>query len=126
MLKDCFDVNMVYYRIPRLDIDLLSECDFETYRSSGPGGQNVNRRETAVRLYHRPSGIVISCQEERSQHRNKQIALQRLRHRLQKLNRRQKKRVPTKMPKNVREKILSSKKQQSQKKSLRKKPPFNE
>ena len=110
--------------IPPLDEDLLAECDLETYRSSGKGGQNVNRRETAVRLRHRPSGIVVSCQQERTQFRNKQIALLLLRRKLQNLNHRRQPRIATAMPRRVRERILESKKRLSLKKQRRTKPPL--
>lgn len=109
-------------KIPESDQDLLAECVVETFRSSGPGGQNVNTRDTAVRIRHLPSGIVVTCQRERSQLRNKRIALQELRDRLEVLNRPRRRRIRTSVPRRVRANILKQKKQRSLKKNLRKKP----
>lgn len=58
---------------------LLSECDVDTYRASGPGGQKRNKTESAVRLRHRPSGLSVISEESRSQHENRARALRRLR-----------------------------------------------
>lgn len=61
------------------DEALLAQCDRHTYKSSGPGGQHRNKTLSAVRLLHRPTGILAHGDDSRSQHQNRQLALRRLR-----------------------------------------------
>src|SRR5437667_5123143 len=61
------------------DDQLLAQCEVDTYRASGPGGQKRNKTSSAVRLRHLPSGLIVIAEESRSQHENKARALQRLR-----------------------------------------------
>ena len=112
--------------LPESDADLLRECEVETFRASGPGGQHVNKTESAVRLRHLPSGVVVSSQQERSQHRNKAICLEKLREKIALLNYRRPKRVPTRVPRSAKNRVLEEKAHRSQIKRLRSKPPADE
>src|SRR3954469_15778806 len=64
---------------PLDDAALLAQCDVDTYRASGPGGQKRNKTSSAVRLRHAPSGLIVIAEESRSQHENKAKPLKRLR-----------------------------------------------
>ena len=113
-------------KLPESDDDLLRECEVETFRSSGPGGQHVNKTESAVRLRHTPTGLVVTSQQERSQHRNKALCLQKLRKKVEKLNHRPAKRVATKVPAAVKNRALEAKARRAKIKRLRAKPSADE
>jgi protein subunit release factor B len=108
--------------LPDADEDLLRECKVDTFRASGPGGQHVNKTESAVRLTHLPTGLVVTCRQERSQHQNKVLCLRKLRARVAQLNHRPVKRVPTRVPRSAKERTLEAKQRRAQTKRLRAKP----
>jgi protein subunit release factor B len=93
----------------------------ETYRSSGPGGQRKNKTETSVRLRHLPSGITVVATEHRLQSQNLRLAFERLRGRLERLNRPRRRRIPTKIPGGAVARRLEEKKIVAAKKKMRRK-----
>ncbi len=98
---------------------LEQECDVELLKASGPGGQHRNKRETGVRLRHRPSGIVVSATERRSQIRNLDVAYARLIERLRERNHRPKRRRTTRVPARAKRRRLEHKRRRSETKSRR-------
>lgn len=105
--------------LPASDEKLLELCEVETFRSGGPGGQHVNKTDSAVRLIYRPLAIVVVCQEERSQRLNKLRCLQKLRDKVDRLNYRKPKRIATRIPRQKKEEALKIKHKHAEKKKQR-------
>ena len=101
---------------------LEDEIEITVYRASGPGGQHRNTTDSAVRIKHLPSGVIVVAADSRSQLRNRKIALERLIERLVQLNVVPKKRRPTKVPTGVKKQRLAEKKKVGDKKRLRRSP----
>ncbi len=112
--------------LPESDEKLLELCDIETFRSSGSGGQHVNKTDSAVRLTYRPNQIVVTCQEGRSQYFNKLRCIEKLREKVARLNYRAPKRIPTRISRGKKEEGLKKKLEHSQKKKLRSKIDYRE
>ncbi len=98
---------------------LEREIEIDTYRASGPGGQHVNKTNSAIRFTHLPSGVVVIAQDSPSQFRNKEIAFERLVERLKKLNHVPKKRLATKPTRASKERRIEAKKTRATVKSTR-------
>jgi protein subunit release factor B len=116
-MKNHFNIN------PEL---LKKEVLIETYRSSGPGGQRKNKTETSVRLKHLPSGITVVATEHRLQSQNLRLAFERLRDRLERMNRPRRRRIPTKIPGGAVARRLEQKKVHAAKKRMRRKRETDE
>ena len=110
------------FPIPETDEELLAQCRVETFRAGGPGGQHQNTTDSGVRLVHLPTGIRVTSREDRSQHRNRTLALARLRERLEKRNNPPPPRVATKVPAREKRRRLDEKKKRSRTKHLRERP----
>ena len=106
----------------RSDADLLRQCRVDTFHSGGPGGQHRNKVESGIRLTHLPTRVVVVSRRHRSQYRNRQEALHRLRSELERRTKREKPRIPTPVPRAEREKRLDRKKRRARVKLMRKKP----
>lgn len=111
------------YRLPETDEALLGECDVHVFRATGPGGQSVNTTDSAVRLVHKPTGVVVVCRRERSQLRNKIECVRRLRERIAEAQHTDPERVATRPSRAAHARRLAEKSRLSAKKTVRRRLP---
>ena len=102
---------------------LERDCEMEFFIAGGPGGQHRNKVETGVRLTHRPSGLVVTATERRSQSANRDAAYERMAEKLEAVQRVKKKRRATKPTAAAKQARLESKRRQSERKRARIKRP---
>lgn len=110
---------------PRFATDratLEKEVVMSFLRAGGPGGQHRNKVESAVRLFHPPSGITVTATERRSQHQNRDLAFERLIARLERRNHRPPPRKPTRKPRAAVRERLDAKRQRGATKQARRRP----
>jgi protein subunit release factor B len=98
---------------------LKNEVEITAFKSSGPGGQHKNKTESAIRIKHLPTGIIVVATESRSQIKNRDLAWQRLIEKLARRRQKRKPRLPTKPSRAAREKRLEQKMRVSRKKQER-------
>ncbi|HLZ20853.1 MAG TPA: peptide chain release factor-like protein [Ktedonobacterales bacterium] len=113
-------------RYPTDRESLERDSDMAFFIATGPGGQNRNKVETGVRLTHRPTGIVVTATERRSQHANREAAFARLAERLEEMQREVKPRAPSRLNRTDRERRLAEKRRASTIKRLRGAPAAEE
>ena len=99
--------------------DVARDCDVQVFRASGPGGQCVNTTDSAVRMTHLPSGLTVTSRESRSQFRNRQLCLQKLRRLFEAKARPPKVRHATKVPRRAKEARLADKRRRAETKAKR-------
>jgi ribosome-associated protein len=116
-------IGMPKYPLPESDEALLAECDVTTFRAHGPGGQHVNTTDSAVRLKHRASGVVVTSRRERSQYLNKVICLKRLREKVRALEYEAPPRVPTRPGPAAARRRMEEKRRRARLKQERAAPP---
>lgn len=114
---------------PKKPVDhssLISNCDIETFRAGGRGGQHQNKTESGVRIRHRPTGVTVVCRDERSQHQNKRRAFSVLQKRIKRLTQKKKQRISTTIPLAGKVKRRETKRIRAKKKQMRKRPCLEE
>ena len=112
-------------RHPTDRTSLERDCEVEFYIAGGPGGQHRNKVESAVRLRHLPTGLIVTATERRSQRMNREVAFERMAEKLNELQRVSKPRRPTRPPSASVENRIESKKKISERKAFRKKVDFD-
>ena len=116
-----------YARCARLSAaELARQCEAEAFRATGPGGQGVNTTDSAVRMRHVPTGIVVVSRESRSQLQNRERCLEKIRAELQRRSRRPKKRRATKPTRASVRRRLDEKGRRGAVKRLRRRPGMDE
>lgn len=101
--------------------DVARDCEVSVFHATGPGGQGVNTTDSAVRMKHLPTGITVTARESRSQFRNRQLCLQKLRMIFERKAQPPKIRKKTRIPRRAKERRLQDKRMTSEKKAARKK-----
>ena len=116
-----------YAAFARLSADeLAGQCEVQVFHATGPGGQGVNTTDSAVRMKHVPTGIVVTARESRSQFQNRASCLRKLKAELERRGRPPRRRVKTKVPQRSRQRRLNDKHFNAIKKANRRKPGSDE